>query len=113
MFLLLLSPLTAVLAAGCVCIHEEADTTTMSPVPCCGETPRPCCLHLESESSPVAEPLIPAPVSPRLQEPVLCELLSPELPIEGPGHKVVRSPRSERPPGGLCHELSFRQSWLI
>ncbi|HKK19117.1 MAG TPA: hypothetical protein VJ952_10595 [Opitutales bacterium] len=111
--LLSLSPLAASIEGQCVCEHTGVESSTLSPVPCCETLPQKCCYGRSGTSLPVQAPLIEASGQPRLPQPAVCELLSALPAIERVAPKLVFAPRSERPPGGRCQELSFRQSWLI
>lgn len=113
MALLILSPLMAVPGILCDCVHEVSDTPEMSSIPCCGPVPHPCCIESHDGPAPAAVPVAEIPANIRLPLPLFAELPNPILPVVEKNLSLVRSPRSERPPGEQCTELSFRQSWLI
>lgn len=111
--LLLLATVSSAIAGHCDCDHREAGVASLSPISCCGPTPHTCCLETSREISAFEQLLAEAPTSPRLPGPAITELNSASLPVVVAPVKVVRAPRAERPPGGLCADLSFRQTWLI
>lgn len=111
--LLLLAPIVSVVAASCDCVHEEPGAPTLIPIPCCGPLPHPCCYDGHGEAIPASELVAEVPTNPRLPEPVFVEILKPFIPVNKFAQKTVHAPRSEYPPGALCEELNFRQTWLI
>lgn len=111
--MLLVAPLSAAYALCCDCVHEVPTQTSLGPMPCCGTVSHSCCYEQHGSVEPTAEWWAEAPTVLRSLQPAIVEALDFTPQVKVQVVKVVRAPRAERPPGALCRELSFHQSWLI
>jgi hypothetical protein len=94
-------------------VYLESEAPALKPISCCDPAQQNCCYDKQRDLPEVAEPMMEAPANLRLPQVIWQErhnLIS--TPKKALPNYVV-APRSERPPGGCCQELSFRQSWLI